>query len=199
MKFDYIIKGSIDLDEQDLEDIAANYYYINNGTDIQKAINDVLDIKYGYDDNTHFYVKYIADNVKKYIEDRHEPFKNKTIKWLRDIIIYNSNSVIRRYINNDDYEIKYSYNCNQYYGDNIDIVIDDNTYAIKINIKKYGKIQTKVKIYIEQSSNSDQLEINIVADDKYYTTNAKLYDKIHSIPVLNTYEDILESLNDEDD
>lgn len=194
MKFDYNIKGSVDLDEQDLEDIAANYY--NNGTDIQKAIDDVLNIKYGYDDDIHYYVEYIVDNVEKYIKDRHEIFEHKNIKWLRDIIINNSNSISRRYINNDDYEIKYSYNRNQYYTDNI--AIDDNTCAIKINIKKYGKIQTKVKIYIEQSSNSDQLEINIVDDDKFYTTNAKLYDKIHSIPVLNIYEDILESLNNKD-
>lgn len=194
MKFDYNIKGSVDLDEHDLEDIAANYY--NNGTDIQKAIDDVLDIKYGYDDDIHYYVEYIADNVKKYIEDRHEIFERKNIKWLRDIIINNSNSISRRYINNDDYEIKYSYNHNQYYTDNI--AIDDNTCVIKINIKKDGKIQTKVEIYIEQSSNSDQLEIKIVVDNNFYMTDAKLYDKIHSIPVLNIYEDILESLNNKD-
>lgn len=178
MEFKFTYEGSIDLTDDELEEIANKIAF---GDDVYNIIRHMFVLKYGYDCNDIQYINYIKDDVEKYVKEHYDTSDGKTIKWLISLVEYLYNSKLS-YIDDEHYEIICKFD------------VDDNDTLIKINIKDGVKILSRIKIYIEYISDNE-LELDIY-DDRLYIFNVRSNTKISTIPELNKFIDILSLLEE---
>lgn len=170
MEFNYTYESSVFFNDNELKE-AANR--LANNEDILEILQDITVQKYGWDDRYLWEIEYVADNVKKYIEEHYDISDGKTIMWLINLTQYTKN----RHIDTDHYDIHCNY-------DN-----DNKSSLIRITTRANGEVLDRVRIFIDSLSEG-KLEVAIYNGNKSYISTVTLYDKISSIDELNKYRDI---------
>lgn len=188
MKFDFTINDSIDLNDNDLRNIASK---INNGDGIRFAISAVLDDKYGIEDvrySNYDFAESIEDDVKKYIEENLSDDYDITFNQLNYLISKYDKKDINIKINNDT-------------NINISFLHGNISYSY-IDISMYNSIRELVHYIIKICPNIDITKSNITVirynkfDRSYnsieqsmvYTDIVNLNDMIYTSDVLKSID-----------
>lgn len=182
MKFDYVINDSIDLNDNDLRNIANK---INSGDDIRFAISTVLDDKYDIEDtrySSYDFAESIEDDVKRYIEENLSDDDDITFNKLNYIISKYDNKDIAIKINNANINMSFLYGNISY----IDISMYNSTrelvhYIIKICPNNIDITKRDITVIIY---NKFDISSNTIGQSMVYTDTVNLDDIIYTSDVL---------------